>query len=133
MSTDSSTDATRLATIPTITLHDPMTGLPCQVLRPAYEHALKTGQPIVIRLMPHMDEGVKPPPAEHEDDEVIAEIIDDNPGLLRSEIEDIAKRQYRPLGAGAVKRRMADGMPLRLAGYHTAGKGRATRYFPPSN
>lgn len=134
MHNDSSTDApVSSVTLDIITLHDPMTGLPCTVLRAAYEHSLRTGEPIILRLVPHIEAGRTRPPQRNEDDGIIAEIIDDNPGLTRPEVEEHAAKHYRRLGAGTFARRMAKGMPLTVEGYHSVGKGKATRYFPPSN
>lgn len=131
---DSSTDAPASSvTLETITISDPMTGLPCTVLRAAYEHSLRSGEPIIIRLLPHLERGRTRPPERNEDDEIIGEIIADNPGLTRIEIEEHAAKHYRRLGAGTFTRRMAKGMPLAVEGYHSIGRGKATRYFPPAN
>lgn len=126
MSQHHSTDASNQVSIAVVTLRDPMTGLPCQVLRPAYEHAKKHGRPIVITLYP---DNIEPSTIKlSEMDEVIAEIITDNPGCLRADIEHIAASRYgTTIGTDGVKNRMRNDMPLRNLGYYVEHR----RYYPP--
>jgi hypothetical protein len=67
----------------------------------------------------------------NDDDQIIAQVIDDHPGCTRAEIERIAAETLTALGTGCVKRRMSEGMPLRQRGYHTRGQKRGTSYWPP--
>lgn len=115
-------------TISVVTLKDPRTGLPVQVLKPEYELALRRKQPIVITIYP---EDAIPDTSERmsEEDEVIAEIIDLNPGCDKDDIYRLAEANYNVvLGTDGLKNRMRRGRPLPSCGYHV--KNRC--YYPPS-
>ena len=128
MHNDSATDGLQPATIDTVVLHDPMTGLPVTVLRPAYEHACRTRRPLVISLEPWHEQSPVGTAKLTPTDEIIAELIDDSPGITKAEIERLAQDRYDfIIGTDGVKNRMRSGMPLRIKGYHFDKGG----YYPP--
>jgi len=132
MRTNNSKDAPGVAKIPFVLVPDPNTGLMCQILKPAYEHALRTGGEIVIRIDPNAYEASRAesdPAPMTETDEIIAEIIDLNPGCVKDDIYRLAESRYStPLGTDGLKNRMRKGYPLPSRGYHV----KQNRYFPPT-
>lgn len=120
-------DVNNSARIPVVTLKDPRTGLPVQVLKPEYESALRRKQPITITIYP---EDALPDTSDRmsEEDEIIAEIIDTNPGCDRADIYRLAEANYGLiLGTDGLKNRMRRGQPLPSKGYHSKNR----RYYPP--
>lgn len=127
MPTNHSTDAPNLASIPTITVYEATTGLPCVVPLAALRTAQRTGQPIVLTVWPN-DQADPDPPPMSEVDEVIAEIIDQNHGCTKDDIYRLAESRYgMPMGTDALKNRMRKGGALRGRGYHVRGR----QYYPP--
>ena len=113
--------------ISVVTLRDPATGLPCQVLKPAFDSALRRNEPIVITLYPEDSVPAKPGPM-NEDDEVLAEIITTNPGIGRKDIIRLAESNYNVIITdGTFVDRLRAGSPLKSRGYYSDSKG----WYPP--